>query len=108
MQLQRTLSIIKPDATKRNITGRINTIIEDAGLTIVAQKKINLSKAQAENFYAVHKERPFYGELVDSMLSGPVVVQVYQGKMLLKNTAKLWGQLTQPKQKPVPSVRSMH
>ena len=72
----RTFSIIKPDATKRNLTGKINAVIEDAGLRIVAQKRIQMSRAQAEEFYGVHKERPFFGELVDFMISAPVVVQV--------------------------------
>ena len=76
---ERTFSIIKPDATRRNLTGKINAVIEDAGLRIVAQRRIRMSKAQAEKFYEVHKERPFYGELVDFMTSGPVVVQVLEG-----------------------------
>src|SRR3954471_11850470 len=76
---ERTFSIIKPDATERNLTGKINAVIEDAGLRIVAQKRIRMSRAQAEKFYEVHKERPFYGELVDFMTSGPVVVQVLEG-----------------------------
>src|ERR1044071_5922640 len=76
---ERTFSIIKPDATKRNLTGKINAVFEDAGLRIVAQRRIRMSKAQAEKFYEVHKERPFYGELVDFMISEPVVVQVLEG-----------------------------
>lgn len=76
---ERTFSIIKPDATARNITGKINAVIEDAGLRIVAQRRIRMSRAQAEKFYEVHKERPFYGELVEFMTSGPVVVQVLEG-----------------------------
>lgn len=76
---QRTLSILKPDATRRNLTGKINTLIEDAGLRIVAQRRMQLTRAQAEKFYEVHKERPFYGELVDFMVSGPVVAQVLEG-----------------------------
>src|ERR1700733_7232473 len=76
---ERTFSIIKPDATERNLTGRINAVIEDAGLRVVAQKRIRMSRAQAETFYEIHKERPFYGELVDFMTSGPVVVQVLEG-----------------------------
>lgn len=78
MTTQRTLSILKPDATARNITGQINTVLENAGFKIVAQKRIQLSEAQAGAFYAVHKERPFYGELVSFMTSGPVVVQVLE------------------------------
>ena len=73
---QRTFSIIKPDATRRNITGQINAVIEAAGLRIVAQRRIRMTRAQAETFYGVHKERPFFGELVDTMTSAPVVVQV--------------------------------
>jgi nucleoside-diphosphate kinase len=76
---ERTFSIIKPDATERNLTGKINAVIEDAGLRIVAQKRIRMSRAQAEKFYEIHKERPFFGELVDFMISGPVVVQVLEG-----------------------------
>ena len=78
MSLQRTFSIIKPDATRRNVTGAINKMIEDAGLRIVAQKRIHMTEAQAQEFYIVHKERPFYGELVNFMISGPVVVQVLE------------------------------
>ncbi|MGZ5986373.1 MAG: nucleoside-diphosphate kinase [Caulobacteraceae bacterium] len=76
---ERTFSIIKPDATRRNLTGKVNAVIEDAGLRIVAQRRIKMSRAQAEKFYEVHKERPFFGELVDFMISGPVVVQVLEG-----------------------------
>ena len=80
MAIQRTFSIIKPDATARNLTGAINAKIEEAGLRIIAQKRIRLSKEQAEGFYAVHKERPFFGDLVGFMISGPVVVQVLEGE----------------------------
>ena len=79
MAIERTFSIIKPDATARNITGAINAVIEQAGLRIVAQKRIRMTREQAEIFYAVHKARPFFGELVDFMTSGPVVVQVLEG-----------------------------
>lgn len=79
MALQRTFSIIKPDATERNLTGAVNAKIEEAGLRIVAQKRIHMTRAQAETFYAVHKARPFFGELVDFMISAPVVVQVLEG-----------------------------
>ena len=76
---ERTFSIIKPDATRRNLTGKVNAVIEDAGLRIVAQRRIKMSRAQAEKFYEVHKERPFFGELVEFMISEPVVVQVLEG-----------------------------
>lgn len=79
MSVQRTFSILKPDATRRNLTGAVNAVIEKAGLRIVAQKRIQMTRAQAETFYAVHKERPFFGELVEFMTSGPVVVQVLEG-----------------------------
>ena len=80
MAITRTFSIIKPDATRRNITGKVNTMIEGAGLRIVAQKRLHLTQAQAEGFYAVHRERGFFGELVAFMISGPVVVQVLEGE----------------------------
>jgi len=80
MALERTFSIIKPDATNRNLTGAINAIFEKAGLRIVAQKRIRMTQAQAETFYAVHAERPFFGELVEFMTSAPVVVQVLEGE----------------------------
>lgn len=80
MALERTLSIIKPDATARNITGKIIAKLEDAGLRIVAQKRVRWSKEQAEKFYEVHKERPFYGELVAFMTSGPIVLQALEGE----------------------------
>ena len=79
MATERTFSIIKPDATRRNLTGAINAVIEKSGLRIVAQKRLQLTKAQAEGFYAVHRERGFFGELVEFMISGPVVVQVLEG-----------------------------
>ncbi|HWL56065.1 MAG TPA: nucleoside-diphosphate kinase [Paracoccus sp. (in: a-proteobacteria)] len=86
MAIERTLSIIKPDATKRNLTGKINAKFEDAGLRIVAQKRIKLTLDQAGAFYAEHKERPFYGELTEFMTSEPVVVQVLEGEgAILKN-----------------------
>ena len=80
MAVQRTFSIIKPDATERNLTGAINAVIEKAGLRIVGQRRIQMTRAQAERFYAVHSARPFFGELVDFMTSGPVVVQVLEGE----------------------------
>ena len=86
MAIERTLSIIKPDATKRNLTGKINSKLEEAGLRIIAQKRIHLSKAQAGVFYEVHAERPFYDELCEFMASEPVVVQVLEGEgAILKN-----------------------
>jgi nucleoside-diphosphate kinase len=80
MAIERTFSIIKPDATRRNLTGKVNALIEAAGLRIVAQKRIHMTRAQAETFYAVHSARPFFGELVDFMISEPVVVQVLEGE----------------------------
>lgn len=80
MSMQRTFSIIKPDATERNLTGKINAMLEDAGLRIVAQKRIRMTVDQAETFYAIHSERPFFGELVEFMTSAPVVVQVLEGE----------------------------
>ena len=80
MAIERTFSIIKPDATARNLTGAVNALIEKAGLRIVAQKRIRMTREQAETFYAVHKARPFFGELVEFMTSGPVVVQVLEGE----------------------------
>ncbi len=80
MAVERTLSILKPDATKRNLTGAINAVIEEAGLKIIAQKRIRMSRKQAEGFYAVHKERPFFNDLVTFMMSGPVVVQALEGE----------------------------
>ena len=80
MALERTFSIIKPDATKRNLTGAVNAVIEGSGLRIVAQKRVRMTREQAETFYAVHRERPFFGELVEFMTSGPVIVQVLEGE----------------------------
>ncbi|RJY08145.1 nucleoside-diphosphate kinase [Aurantiacibacter aquimixticola] len=80
MAVTRTFSIIKPDATRRNLTGAVTKMLEDAGLRVVASKRIHMTKDQAEGFYAVHKERPFFGELVEFMTSGPVVVQVLEGE----------------------------
>ena len=91
MTTQRTFSIIKPDATRRNLTGAINAKIEAAGLRIVAQKRVHMTKAQAETFYAVHKERPFYGELVGQMSAAPVVVQVLEGDNAIKRYRDVMG-----------------
>ena len=87
--MNRTFSIIKPDATQRNITGSINKIIEDNNLTIVAQKRIKLSKEKAEGFYAIHKEKPFFNELIEYMTSGPVIVQVLEGNNAVENYRKI-------------------
>jgi len=80
MAIERTFSIIKPDATARNLTGAVNAMIEQSGLRIIAQKRTRITREQAETFYAVHRDRPFFGELVDFMISGPVVVQVLEGE----------------------------
>jgi len=91
MAVQRTFSIIKPDATRRNLTGKINAVLEEGGLRIVAQKRIHMSRAQAETFYGVHKERPFFKSLVDFMTSGPVVVQVLEGENAVARNRELMG-----------------
>ena len=91
MAIERTLSIIKPDATRRNLTGRINARFEEAGLRIVAQRRIRLSRAQAEAFYAVHRERPFYRSLCEFMTSGPVVVQVLEGANAIEKNREVMG-----------------
>ncbi len=91
MAAERTLSILKPDATRRNLTGKINAIFEDGGLRIIAQRRIQLSQAQAETFYGVHKERPFFKDLVGFMTSGPVVVQVLEGDGAVAQNRKLMG-----------------
>ena len=88
---ERTFSIIKPDATERNLTGAVNAVIEGAGLRIVAQKRIRMTRDQAETFYAVHKERPFFGELVEFMTSGPVVVQVLEGENAVAKYREIMG-----------------
>ena len=94
--MNRTFSIIKPDATKRNITGSINKIIEDNNLVIIAQKRIKLSKEKAEGFYSIHKDKPFFNELIEYMTSGPVIVQVLQGDNAVENYRRIMG-ATNPK-----------
>lgn len=91
MAVTRTFSIIKPDATRRNLTGAVTKMLEDAGLRVVASKRIQMTREQAEGFYAVHKERPFFGELVDFMISGPVVVQVLEGEDAVKRNRDVMG-----------------
>jgi nucleoside-diphosphate kinase len=91
MALERTFSILKPDATERNLTGAINAMIEKAGLRIVGQKRVRITKEQAQRFYGVHKERPFFGELVDFMTSGPVVVQVLEGENAIAKYREVMG-----------------
>ena len=91
MALERTFSIIKPDATRRNITGKIIAKIEGAGLRVIASKRIKMTRSQAEGFYAVHKERPFYGELVEQMIGGPVVVQVLEGENAIAKYREVMG-----------------
>ncbi|MEQ9662373.1 MAG: nucleoside-diphosphate kinase [Parasphingopyxis sp.] len=91
MAVTRTFSIIKPDATRRNLTGAVTKMLEEAGLRVVASKRIHMTQEQAEGFYAVHKERPFFGELVEFMTSGPVVVQVLEGEDAVVRNRKIMG-----------------
>ena len=91
MAIERTFSILKPDATERNLTGAVNAVIEKAGLRIIAQRRIRMTRGQAETFYAVHKARPFFGELVDFMTSGPVVVQVLEGEGAIAKYREVMG-----------------
>ncbi len=107
MAVERTFSILKPDATKRNLTGAINALIEGAGLRIVAQKRVQITRAQAETFYAVHRERPFFGELVDFMISGPVVVQVLQGENAIAKYRDIMG-ATDPAKAAPGTIRKVH
>jgi nucleoside-diphosphate kinase len=91
MAVTRTFSIIKPDATRRNLTGAVTKMLEEAGLRVVASKRIHMTREQAEGFYEIHKERPFYGELCDFMTSGPVVVQVLEGEDAVKRNRDIMG-----------------
>ena len=105
MAVTRTFSIIKPDATRRNLTGAVTQKLEEVGLRVVASKRIRMSQAQAEGFYAVHKERPFFGELVSFMISGPVVVQVLEGEDAVKRNRDIMG-ATNPKDAAEGTIRA--
>jgi nucleoside-diphosphate kinase len=107
MTIERTFSIIKPDATARNLTGAINAMIEQAGLRIVAQKRVRISREQAETFYAVHRERPFFRELVEFMISGPVVVQVLEGENAIAKYREIMG-ATDPAKAAPGTIRKLH
>ena len=107
MAIERTFSILKPDATGRNLTGAINAIIEKAGLRVVAQKRVRISREQAEKFYAVHRERPFFRELVDFMISGPVVVQVLEGDNAIAKYREVMG-ATDPAKAASGTIRKTH
>ena len=104
MAVTRTFSIIKPDATRRNLTGAVTAKLEEAGLRVVASRRIRMTQAQAEGFYAVHKERPFYGDLVSFMTSGPVVVQVLEGEDAVKRNRDVMG-ATNPEQASEGTIR---
>jgi nucleoside-diphosphate kinase len=105
MAVTRTFSIIKPDATRRNLTGAVTKMLEEAGLRVVASKRIHMSRAQAEGFYAVHKERPFFGDLVQFMISGPVVVQVLEGENAMQRNRDIMG-ATNPKDAAAGTIRA--
>ena len=107
MAIERTFSIIKPDATSRNLTGAINAMIEQAGLRIIAQKRVRISREQAETFYAVHRERPFFHELVEFMISGPVVVQVLEGENAIAKYREVMG-ATDPAKAAAGTIRKVH
>ena len=107
MAIERTFSILKPDATRRNLTGAINALIEKAGLRIVAQRRVQMTRAQAETFYAVHKARPFFGELVETMTAGPVVVQVLEGENAIKAYRDVLG-ATDPAKAEPGTIRKEH
>ncbi len=104
---ERTFSILKPDATERNLTGAINALIETAGLRIVAQKRIRMTRDQAETFYGVHRERPFFGELVEMMTSAPVVVQVLEGEGAIAKYREIMG-ATNPANAAEGTIRKLH
>ncbi|HXQ46233.1 MAG TPA: nucleoside-diphosphate kinase [Caulobacteraceae bacterium] len=104
---ERTLSIIKPDATRRNLTGKINAVIEDAGLRIIAQRRIRMTPAQAEAFYAVHAGKPFYNDLVELMTSGPVVVQVLEGEGAIARYREVMG-ATNPANAAPGTIRALY
>jgi len=104
--MSRTFSIIKPDATRRNLTGKINAVIEEAGLRIVAQRRVRISKEQAEQFYGVHKERPFFGELVSQMTAEPVVVQVLEADDAVPKYREVMG-ATNPEQAAEGTIRKL-
>jgi nucleoside-diphosphate kinase len=107
MAVERTFSILKPDATARNLTGAINAMIEAAGLRIVAQKRVQITRAQAEQFYGVHKARPFFGELVEFMISAPVVVQVLEGENAIAKHRDVMG-ATDPSKAAPNTIRKVH
>jgi len=107
MAVTRTFSIIKPDATKRNLTGAVTAMLEGAGLRVVASKRIHMTREQAEGFYAVHSERPFFGELVDFMMSEPVVVQVLEGENAVKRNRDIMG-ATNPAEAAEGTIRKEH
>jgi nucleoside-diphosphate kinase len=107
MAIERTFSIIKPDATTRNLTGAINALIEQAALRIVAQKRVRISREQAETFYAIHRDRPFFRELVEFMISGPVVVQVLEGENAIAKYREIMG-ATDPAKAAAGTIRKLH
>ena len=107
MAVQRTFSIIKPDATERNLTGAVNAVIEQAGLRIIGQRRIKMTQEQAERFYAVHSERPFFGELVEFMTSGPVVVQVLEGENAVAKYREVMG-ATNPAEAADGTIRKLY
>jgi nucleoside-diphosphate kinase len=107
MAIERTFSILKPDATARNLTGAINAMIEQAGLRIIGQRRVKITREQAERFYSVHRERPFFGELVDFMISGPVVVQVLEGENAIARYREIMG-ATDPSKAAAGTIRKVH